>query len=97
MGKDRVRAWCTREAKRVVHFHLRADSDGFGAFKADLLYNLDSEKMADAIERAGVEAERVLDKFEVDPTDLASVNAYIEACNKALFGVMMAVKSALPG
>lgn len=96
MAKNRVRAWCTREAKKVVHFHVKASSDGFGDFKADLMYNLDSEAMANAVQHAAIEAEKLLDQFEIDPADLSTINAYIDACNKALYGVMLAVKATLP-
>jgi hypothetical protein len=77
-------------------FQVKAKAEGFGSMRCQIDYHLDSERMAEAVYEAGADAERLLDGMVVDVKDIATVNEYVNACHKALVGVMLAVKNAMP-
>lgn len=95
MAKDKIDAKVVREGKNAVMFQVKAKAKGFGSMKCQIDYHLEDEKMAEAVLDAGIAAEELLDNMEVDPTDEASVAAYIQACGTALLGIMNAIKDTL--
>lgn len=94
--KERIDAKVTREGKRAVMLQVKARSEGFGSMRCQIDYHLDSERMAEAVFEAGADAERLLDGMSVNVKDIATVNEYLDACHKALVGVMLAIKNAMP-
>jgi hypothetical protein len=95
MAKDKIDARVNREGKRAVCFTVRAKAAGFGSMKCTIDYHCETEEMATAIMEAGVDAEKLLDNMEIDPTNVADVAVYVDACGKALLGVMEAVQKQL--
>jgi hypothetical protein len=93
---SKIDAKVVREGKKGVMLQIKAiNVPDFGNMKCQIDYHLDSEEMADAIEAAAREGEKALDGMDVDPTDDASVGAYVGTCGEALIGVMNAVKEQL--
>ena len=84
MPNDKVTCTAKREGKRGAQLHIKAHTDGFGHFKAQLDYHCESEEMADAVMEALTSAQGVLDGQQVDLRDEESVAAYVDACGYVL-------------
>jgi len=95
MPKDRIDCKAVKEGKKGVMLQIKAAAEDFGHMKCTLDYHLETPEMTDAIYQAALDAEKLLDGMEVDPTDDESVGNYVEACGKALANVMLKIKEVL--
>ncbi|MGW8178648.1 MAG: hypothetical protein ACWGQW_07775 [bacterium] len=91
---SKIDASVVREGKRGLMLQIKAvNVPEFGTMKCQIDYHLDSEKMADALERAVTPYQKALDGMEVDPMNEASVAEYLDTCSKALATIMGTIKA----